>query len=40
MNRAKLILLIGQNENVKLELKERYYHKSQKYEIIKDIISL
>jgi len=36
----KLKLLISQNENAKLEFKEQWYHKSQKNEMIKDIIAL
>jgi len=40
MDINKLKLLISQNENAKLEFKEQWYHKSQKDEMIKDIISL
>jgi len=40
MDKNKLKLLISQNENAKLEFKEQWYHKSQKNEMIKDIIAL
>ncbi len=40
MDKNKLRLLINKNENAKLEFKEHWYHKSQKNEMIKDIIAL
>lgn len=40
MDIDKLKLLITKTENSKLEFKEQWYHKSQKNEMIKDIIAL
>lgn len=40
MDVNKLKLLISKNENAKLEFKEQWYHKSQKNEMVKDIISI